>query len=67
MARVACRIHVMSDGAVPGAVFVVSAVRTPIGKLGGASTDVPASALGGIAIQAAVKRASAWVAAGPWR
>lgn len=67
MARVACSIHVMSDAAVRGAVFVVSAVRAPIGKLGGAFTDVPAAALAGIAIGAALERASAWVAAGPWR
>ena len=41
----------------PGAVFVVSAVRTPIARLGGAFTDVPATALGAVAIRAAVERA----------
>lgn len=48
----------MTQGAAPGgAVYVVSAVRTPIARLGGAFTDVPAVTLGGIAIRAAVERA----------
>jgi acetyl-CoA C-acetyltransferase len=48
----------MSAGTGPGgAVYVVSAVRTPIGRLGGAFTDVPATTLGGAAIAAAVERA----------
>jgi acetyl-CoA C-acetyltransferase len=48
----------MTQGAAPGgAVYVVSAVRTPIAKLGGAFTDVPAVTLGGIAIRAALERA----------
>ncbi|MGZ3588751.1 MAG: thiolase family protein [Candidatus Limnocylindrales bacterium] len=41
-----------------GGVFLVSAVRTPIGKFGGSLADVPATELGGIAIQAAVERAT---------
>ena len=45
------------DGARTSAAYVVSAVRTPIGRLGGAFTDVPATTLGGIAIRAAVERA----------
>jgi acetyl-CoA C-acetyltransferase len=40
-----------------GAVFVVSAARTPIGKFGGALAGVPAVELGGVAIRAAVERA----------
>jgi acetyl-CoA C-acetyltransferase len=40
-----------------GEVFLVSAVRTPIGKFGGSLVDVPATTLGGIAIGAAVERA----------
>jgi acetyl-CoA C-acetyltransferase len=47
-----------SNGAGPnGTVYLVSAVRTPIGKFGGAFLDVPATSLGGIAIAAAVERA----------
>jgi acetyl-CoA C-acetyltransferase len=37
--------------------FILSAVRTPIGKFLGALADVPAPKLGGIAIAEAVKRA----------
>ena len=40
-----------------GDVFIVSAVRTPIGRFGGSLADVPATTLGGIAIDAAVERA----------
>src|ERR1041385_8955296 len=40
-----------------GAVYLVSAARTPIGKFGGTLADVPATTLGGIAIRAAVERA----------
>ena len=40
-----------------GGVYIVSAARTPIGKFGGGLADVPATTLGGIAIQAAVERA----------
>jgi acetyl-CoA C-acetyltransferase len=40
-----------------GDVFIVSAVRTPIGKFGGALSTVPATELGGVAIRAAVERA----------
>jgi len=40
-----------------GHVYVVSAARTPIGKFGGALAGVPAVALGGVAIRAAVERA----------
>ena len=38
-------------------VYIVSAARTPIGKLGGGLTGVPATVLGGVAIRAAVERA----------
>jgi len=41
-----------------GHVYVVSAARTPIGKFGGALAGVPAVELGGVAIRAAVERAS---------
>jgi len=44
------------DGA-NGHVFLVSAVRTPIGKFGGAFVTTPAVDLGGVAIRAAVERA----------
>jgi len=40
-----------------GAVFIVSAARTPIGKFGGALSATPAVDLGGVAIRAAVERA----------
>jgi len=40
-----------------GDIFIVSAVRTPIGRFGGSLADVPATTLGGIAIAAAVERA----------
>jgi len=40
-----------------GQVFIVSAARTPIGKLGGALAAVPAVELGAVAIRAAVERA----------
>jgi len=39
-----------------GGVFLVSAARTPIGKFGGALSQVPAVELGGVAIRAAVER-----------
>ncbi len=38
-------------------VYIVSAVRTPIGSFGGALKDISATQLGGIAIKAAVERA----------
>jgi acetyl-CoA C-acetyltransferase len=38
-------------------VYIVSAVRTPMGSFGGALKDVPATRLGAIAIKAAVERA----------
>jgi acetyl-CoA C-acetyltransferase len=38
-------------------VYIVSAVRTPLGSFGGALKDVPATKLGAIAIKAAVERA----------
>ncbi|HEY6956261.1 MAG TPA: acetyl-CoA C-acyltransferase [Flavisolibacter sp.] len=38
-------------------VFIVSAVRTPLGSFGGVLKDVPATKLGAIAIKAAVERA----------
>ncbi|MEA2520091.1 MAG: acetyl-CoA C-acetyltransferase [Chloroflexota bacterium] len=37
-----------------GQVFIVSAMRTPIGKFGGAFADTPATILGGAAIRAAM-------------
>ena len=40
-----------------GRVFIVSAMRTPIGKFGGALSGVPAVELGGVAIKAAVAEA----------
>jgi acetyl-CoA C-acetyltransferase len=41
-----------------GHVYIVSAARTPIGKFGGALSAVPAVELGGVAIRAAIERAS---------
>jgi len=41
-----------------GHVYIISAARTPIGKFGGALAGVPAVALGGVAIRAAVERAA---------
>lgn len=38
-------------------VYIVSAVRTPIGSFGGMLKDVPATKLGAIAIQAAIEKA----------
>lgn len=38
-------------------VFIVSAVRTPIGSFGGALSTVPATKLGSIAIEGAIKKA----------
>src|SRR5215203_3742069 len=38
-------------------VYIVSAVRTPIGSFGGVLKDVPATKLGAIAIKAAVEKA----------
>ena len=38
-------------------VYIVSAVRTPIGSFGGILKDVPATKLGAVAIKAAVERA----------
>jgi acetyl-CoA C-acetyltransferase len=40
-----------------GAVYIVSAARTPIGKFGGSLAEIPATTLGSIAIRAAVDRA----------
>jgi acetyl-CoA C-acetyltransferase len=39
-----------------GAVYLVSAARTPIGKFGGGLADVPAVELGGVTIRAAIER-----------
>jgi len=39
-----------------GHIYIVSAVRTPIGKFNGALAGVPATTLGGVAIGAAVER-----------
>ncbi|HUG53867.1 MAG TPA: acetyl-CoA C-acyltransferase [Vicinamibacteria bacterium] len=41
-----------------GAVYLVSAARTPIGRLGGGLSTLPATRLGAVAIEAAVERAS---------
>jgi acetyl-CoA C-acetyltransferase len=41
----------------PDDVLIVSAVRTPVGRFGGAFADVPATTLGGHAIRSAVERA----------
>src|SRR5437588_9433563 len=38
-------------------VYIISAVRTPIGSFGGSLKDVPASKLGAIAIKAAIEKA----------
>src|SRR6478736_8108962 len=38
-------------------VYIVSAVRTPIGSFGGALKDVPATKLGAIAIKSAIEKA----------
>jgi len=38
-------------------VYIVSAVRTPIGSFGGSLKDIPATLLGAIAIRAAIERA----------
>jgi acetyl-CoA C-acetyltransferase len=38
-------------------VYIVSAVRTPIGSFGGSLKDISATKLGATAIQAAVERA----------
>ena len=38
-------------------VYIVSAVRTPIGSFGGTLKDIPATKLGATAIKAAVERA----------
>lgn len=38
-------------------VYIVSAVRTPMGSFGGALKDIPATKLGAVAIKAAVERA----------
>ena len=37
-------------------VYIVSAVRTPIGSFGGALKDIPATQLGAVAIKAAVEK-----------
>ena|SRR5690348_3981070 len=39
-------------------VFIVSAVRTPIGSFGGTLKDIPATKLGAIAIKAAIEKAN---------
>ncbi len=50
--------HVTADGAV----FLVSAARTPIGTFGGGLSTAPATELGGIVIRAAVERSGLRVA-----
>ena len=47
---------VQPDPGPNGHVYLVSAMRTPIGKFGGALSTVPAVELGGVAIRAAVDR-----------
>jgi acetyl-CoA C-acetyltransferase len=39
-------------------VYIISAVRTPLGSFGGALKDVPATELGAVAIRAAIKKAA---------
>ncbi len=46
-----------TDPGANGAVYLVSAARTPIGRFGGALAGVPATELGAVAIRAAVERA----------
>jgi len=48
---------VEQHGGPNGNVYLASAVRTPIGKFGGALASVPATELGAVAIRAAVERA----------
>lgn len=43
--------------ATPPSVVIASAVRTPIGRFGGALSSVPAPALGAVAVRAALERA----------
>ena len=38
-------------------VYIISAVRTPIGSFGGSLKDIPATRLGAIAIKSAIERA----------
>jgi acetyl-CoA C-acetyltransferase len=45
-----------NDAGRNGAVYLVSAARTPIGKFSGAFASTPATVLGGVAIRAAVER-----------
>src|SRR6266542_552139 len=45
-----------NDAGRNGAVYLVSAARTPIGKFNGALASTPATVLGGVAIRAAVER-----------
>jgi acetyl-CoA C-acetyltransferase len=45
-----------TDQGANGAVYLVSAARTPIGRFGGALAGVPATELGAVAIRAAVER-----------
>jgi len=39
-------------------VFILAAVRTPIGKFGGSLSGIPATLLGGIAIRGALEQAA---------
>jgi acetyl-CoA C-acetyltransferase len=48
----------IADPVVADPVVIVSAARTPLGRFQGDLASVPASTLGGLAIQAALKRAS---------
>ncbi|HEU4671636.1 MAG TPA: acetyl-CoA C-acetyltransferase [Candidatus Limnocylindrales bacterium] len=50
--------HGGNGGHPNGDVYLVSAVRTPIGKFAGAFAETPATELGGVAIRAAVERAN---------
>ena len=47
--------------------YILSAARTPIGKLNGAYANVPAVELGGIAIREAVNRLVEGVEQGKWQ
>ena len=48
----------IADPVVADPVVIISAARTPLGRFQGDLASVPASTLGGLAIQAALKRAS---------
>lgn len=53
----ACSTRSYGKGARPNEVFIVSAVRTPIGSFRGSLSALPASKLGSIVIKEAIERA----------